>query len=131
MLAMGLQVLVDGETFEPPRTRGDCLDGGSNAERPCPWVRCKYHLAIDVERATGRVTEHGEVAEMPHTCALDIAAHPLEFENPRAGRAASVIDSASTLEAIGDVLGVTRERVRQIEVKALQKLEPWAVEARR
>lgn len=27
-----------------PTTRGDCVDG----PRPCPWVRCRFHLAIEV-----------------------------------------------------------------------------------
>ena len=39
----------------------------------------------------------------------------------RADREAN-IDYAMTLEEIGNILGVTRERVRQIEKKALAKL---------
>jgi RNA polymerase primary sigma factor len=31
-------------------------------------------------------------------------------------------DEAKTLEAIGKIYGVTRERVRQIEIKAMKKL---------
>ena len=38
------------EGVERPHTRGDCLEGGSNAERPCPFVSCRYHLALDVQR---------------------------------------------------------------------------------
>jgi hypothetical protein len=33
---------VDIEQLRP-RTRADCLDG----PRPCPWFRCRYHLAFD------------------------------------------------------------------------------------
>ena len=29
---------------EPPRTRADCLEGGSNAARPCPWSSCRHWL---------------------------------------------------------------------------------------
>lgn len=37
------------------------------------------------------------------------------------GSSRSILGGA-TLEEVGDVIGVTRERVRQIEVKALRKL---------
>src|SRR5262245_4590856 len=29
---------------ERPRVRADCLPGGVNEERPCPWASCRYHL---------------------------------------------------------------------------------------
>jgi len=57
-----------------PRTRGDCTDG----PRPCPWVSCRHHLALDVNEHTGQVrivipVEALDQAE--HTCALDVAEH--------------------------------------------------------
>lgn len=27
-----------------PRIRLDCLPGGVNEARPCPWSSCRYHL---------------------------------------------------------------------------------------
>ena len=92
-------------TYDRPRTRGDCLPGGCNGERPCPWVSCKAHLAIDVDERTGSLKLNFpdvDVWEMPHTCALDIAD-----------------ESGKTLEEIGTLTNLVRERVRQLEVRAL------------
>ena len=87
--------------YPRPETRGEC-EGG---ERPCPFVSCRYHLAIDV-------THSGSVRVLPDwddgrdTCALDVA------------------DSKEmTLDKIGELLGVTRERIRQMEVKAVLRAE--------
>lgn len=82
-----------------PRTRGECP-----AERPCPYVGCRHHLFLEVQPSgnlhlafPGR--EPGELRE---SCALDVA--------DRCG---------ASLEEVGAALGLTRERVRQIEAKAL------------
>lgn len=83
-----------------PATRGDC-EGG---ERPCPWVSCRYHLLLDVDPKTGAIhTSFGgaDFDQIPQTCTLDIA--------DRGGE---------TLESIAQTLGLTRERVRQIEASA-------------
>ena len=92
--------------YDRPKTRSDCCEGA----RPCPFVSCKYNLYLDVSPMTGNVLlNHGarELEDMPATCALDVAdAH-------REGL---------TLEEVGDILGVTRERVRQIQDKAFRKL---------
>ena len=93
--------------FPRPRTRADC----ENGPRPCPWVSCRHHVALDVNPKTNSVKMHKGVSEEDDltgtagTCALDIA-----DEGPH------------RLEQVADVLGVTRERVRQIEAKALRKL---------
>lgn len=83
-----------------PRTTSDCAPGGPGHLRPCPWAQCRYHLLMQSEDEAGRVTlaeperaahrpaalrtvfgqEAGIVealvdrlADMPHTCALDVA----------------------------------------------------------
>lgn len=38
---------------ERPRTRGDCKDG----PRPCPWIGCTKHAAIEVNPENGSVKE--------------------------------------------------------------------------
>lgn len=84
---------------ERPRTRGDCLEGGSNAVRPCPWVSCRYHLFLDV-RANGSILINHpdqDVDDIEHSCALDIAE-----------------SGGMTLEGVARIFRLSRERVRQI-----------------
>lgn len=91
-----------------PRRRGDCLPGGRNAARPCPWVSCRWHLYLNVSFTTGAIScpHHGlELWEISETCALDVA--------ERGG---------ITLEEAGVLLNITRERVRQIEANGLAHL---------
>lgn len=88
-----------------PTTRGECVD----MERPCPFVSCKYHLYIDVHPVRGSIKVNFpdvEVWEMTDTCALDIA--------ERGG---------ITLEDVGAIMNLTRERVRQLETAGLGKLQ--------
>jgi hypothetical protein len=87
-----------------PRTRQDCL----NSERPCLFVSCKHHLYLDVNPETGSIKLNfpdKEVWELGETCALDVA--------ERGGM---------TLEEVGEILNLTRERIRQVEAAGLQKL---------
>lgn len=101
------------EPAEPmPTSRADCTDG----PRPCPMVRCKFNLFLDVSAANGiKINFPGrEVEDMVHSCALDIA--------DRGG---------ATHDEIGEALNIVRERVRQIEAQAMAKLKvtaPWLVE---
>lgn len=96
--------------IERPKTRGECRD----ESRPCPWVACKHHLAIEVNPETGSIKivfPDREVWELDDTCALDVA------------------DRGSvTLEEVGVKLNLTRERVRQLEVRGLLKLKTRGVE---
>jgi hypothetical protein len=88
-----------------PKHRGHCVTG----PRPCPWVSCKFHLYLDVNPETGSIKLNFpdlEVWEMPQTCALDVA--------DRGG---------ITLEEVGEILNLTRERIRQVEVLGLEKLQ--------
>lgn len=86
-----------------PRTRADC----KGAFRPCPYLGCRYHLALDTERGGCLVYPFGhlQLDELEHTCALDIAEQ-----------------GSHTLEELGQLLGVTRERIRQIEQVAMNRL---------
>ena len=96
-----LPIVHDGP--RRPTRRSECIDG----PRPCPWVSCRYHLAIDVNPKTRdfKVNQPRFPEASRETCVLDVASRgPLR------------------LEVVGALMGVTRERVRQIEVKALRKL---------
>lgn len=99
------RLLYPEEEHERPRTRAECGD----APRPCPYVSCKHHLYLDVSARTGAIKLNFpdlEVWEMADTCALDVA--------DRGG---------TTLEEVGAIMNLTRERIRQVEVKALAKLD--------
>ena len=101
-----------------PRTRADCLPGGCNEERPCPWYGCEHHLGLIVNEKTDRdgnpippTLTFRELDSMLHTCELDVA----EMGSPPgSGRGEGI-----TLEETGEILRLTKERVRQIEVQAL------------
>jgi hypothetical protein len=97
------RLLVAPPDVERPRTRSDCQDG----PRPCPWVSCSWHLYLEVTEAGSIKLAHPHLDpwELDETCALDVA--------DRGGE---------TLERLGELLGVTRERIRQLEVAALQKM---------
>jgi hypothetical protein len=98
--------LLEAGSPTPPKTRGDCERG----ERPCPWVRCKFHLYLDVNPETGSIKLNFpdlEVWELPESCALDVA--------DRGG---------AILEDIGGLINLTRERIRQVEEQAKAKLAP-------
>jgi Sigma-70, region 4 len=99
------RLLYPETDYEKPRTRAECAD----APRPCPFVSCKHHLFLDVSSRTGAIKLNFpdlEVWEMTETCALDVA--------DRGG---------TTLEEVGAIMNLTRERIRQVEVKALAKLD--------
>ena len=99
------RMLYPETDYEKPRMRAECAEGA----RPCPYVSCKHHLFLDVSARTGAIKLNFpdlEVWDMNETCALDIA--------DRGG---------TTLEDVGAIMNLTRERIRQVEVKALAKLE--------
>jgi sigma-70-like protein len=88
-----------------PMSRGACKED----VRPCPYVSCKHHLYLDVNPETGSIKLNFpdlEVWEMAETCSLDVADK-----------------GGITLEEVGEILNLTRERIRQVEVRGLLKLK--------
>jgi hypothetical protein len=99
------ELLVYPEEVERPMTREEC----KQMARPCPFVSCSHHLYLDVNQETGAIKlnfPHLEVWEMAETCSLDVA--------DRGG---------ITLEEVGAILNLTRERIRQVEVRGLGKIK--------
>lgn len=97
--------LLDIVDYWRPKSRSDCL----TMERPCLYVSCRYHLYLDVNPETGSVKMNfpdKEIWELEDTCALDVA--------DRGG---------ITLEEVGAIMNLTRERIRQVEVRGLEKLK--------
>lgn len=100
---------VEDEIKWRPKTRADCR----RVPRPCPYVGCFYNNYLEIQLRDGvpviRRTHPGtepENVDPKKSCLLDLTdLGPL------------------TLDAVGDVLGLTRERIRQNEQDALKKIE--------
>ncbi len=88
-----------------PRRRSDCL----KRRKPCPWVRCKHHFMWLMWDKLRDKSDH-EIADcitkMKSSCVLDMVDKYREM----------------TLEQVGQVLNLTRERIRQIEEKAITRV---------
>ena len=87
-----------------PRTRGDC----DAVARPCPYVACRHHLYLDVTGAGGITLNFPDLEpeELVESCSLDVA--DLGDQRP---------------EDVGAYMNVTRERIRQIQERAQEKIE--------
>jgi hypothetical protein len=92
----------DAIDFVRPKRREDC----AAAIRPCPWGGCEFNLAVDISRRNGTMQIVGDPELMSETCVLDV-----------------VDRGGATLEEVGAIYGVTRERMRQVEAGAAAKLK--------
>ena len=96
--------LLNAVDSQRPKTRADCVNG----PRPCLFVSCKHNLYLDVNPETGSIKLNfpdKEIWELEHTCALDVAEK-----------------GGITLEEVGAIMNLTRERIRQVETRGLMKL---------
>lgn len=87
-----------------PQKRADCAE----VPRPCPFIACRYNLYLDV-REDGGIRFNfpdREPDEMTASCVLDLAA-----------------DGPRTLDLIGALMGVSKERARQLEAAGLRKVK--------
>lgn len=89
-----------------PTNRDEC----ANVPRPCPFVSCRYNLYLDVRNdGVLRINfPDREPHEMTASCALDLAS-----------------DGPRTLDAIAGLMGMSKERARQLERTGL-----WQVRSR-
>ena len=102
-----------------PKTLGECHSRGlGTPENPCAYLSCKWNLALDVDLRTGSIkmnfpeAEDGgavDVREIGETCSLRVADR-----------------DGLTLEEVGAIMNLTRERVRQIETKGLERIAALA-----
>ena len=104
-----------GVDYLRPRTFGECDSVGLGDLFPCPFVSCKHHLYLDVNPRTGSIKLNfpgREVDELPATCSLRVS-----------------LRGGVTLEEVADIIGVVRERIRQVQDRALAQLRGAALEA--
>lgn len=104
----GLYPEQPGRDYARPKRRGECENGGPNAERPCPFVSCAHHLYLDVD-TNGSIKLNFpdlEVWEMAESCVLDVADM-----------------GGVALNVAGGHMNLTRERIRQLEVFALRRID--------
>lgn len=98
-----LRVLYPDTDHERPATRAECVDG----VRPCPYVGCEFNLYLDIARKGNLHLNFPDLEpdELGESCVLDCAE-----------------DGGRSLDAIARDMNLTRERVRQLEERALKKL---------
>jgi len=102
--ATGLPVsLVLYVLTHQPFTRRDC----AALPRPCPLVGCRFNWGNSPPRPYAEGTDRENHGEPASGCCLDML-------DERPGK--------RTLNEVGDHMGLTRERVRQVEEGALRKI---------
>lgn len=113
-LRKGKLRIVDGTTGDESTAKNLHEDSRlcEGHQGPCPLVTCRHNIFLDVKGSGGLQMNFPyqtveDLAPDQDTCVLAIA------RKTRKGL---------TLEEVGELLNVTRERIRQIEVKAIKKL---------
>lgn len=98
-----------------PKTRGDCVGG----QRPCPWVGCKWHLAIDVNEAGSLKIN------FPATNATDdLTDEYIDWDSMKETCSLDVVDKSNGLlpSEIGQLLNCVESNIQRIEHDYLTKL---------
>ena len=92
-----------------PRTYDDCLDAGwGTKENPCPFFSCKNNLFLDV-------TEDGEIKYIHKKKDFD------QIQETCLNRA--IENGPLDFKQISELIGVVRERARQIKNEAKEKIK--------
>lgn len=89
--------------YRRPITREEC----AQIPRPCPFIGCRHHLYLDETEAGNVYLNFPDtpLLEMKHSCALDLA-----DKGPW------------SLRETSQILGLTPERIRQIETGVIERL---------
>jgi hypothetical protein len=93
------------EYLYPPKHYADCM----GKPEPCRHVFCEHHMVwcfIWGKKPTIRALLD-KAESLKYTCVL---------------KAVEKKQGGLTLQEVGDILGITRERIRQIEEEALRKI---------
>jgi len=108
--------LARAKQLWPLLTRGDFSLDATVSDAPPAMDRMSYKQATPEESVARSETVHHVRA------ALQSAMEDLSEREQRIVRARILSDEPCTLEALGREMGVSKERVRQLEVRARQKL---------
>lgn len=119
-----------------PVKRADCLPGGLNEARPCPHLWCPWHMWSEMGHGGSRKPAGSDGGRGPwyrSSTGGPIDPKRLPQRDPAHLESSCILDASEdlpgagrgegmTLEAVGDVLDLTRERVRQIEADAASSM---------
>lgn len=126
---------------ERPKTRADCI----GKSRPCPWFGCIYNMAVDVTEA-GSVIFNYKPDDRPgkrRPVSINTKSRDWQFERAadkflghyfeRSVDPSCLLDIIDehgdiTLEQAGHLMSLTRERIRQIEARAMRKFASTGVQ---
>lgn len=94
-----------------PQRRSQCTE-----DRPCPYVGCKFNLVLEIMMGGGLRYTRGSPDDPLAPWSGDVSNCMHDHMH----------EAGMTLDEIGVVLGMSRERVRQIEAVALTKIKKSA-----
>ena len=115
-----------------PQVLADCMPGGFNAARPCPWVSCKHHLAVDVN-ANGAIKlnfpdvknldgreyltdDYVAIEDAPATCVFDVVDPHDGLTTAQAGARLNCVES--NIQRIEhEYLAKIREACEDLEIE--------------
>ncbi len=111
------------QDWKPSRGRPECPPlRPREVWRTCRRITCRHHMWSDAQCTainTGRPIPG--LDEVAIHCALDVAG--LESSIAQTDQS----HGSLTLDQVGNILGVGRERVRQIELQALKRLRRFGI----
>ena len=109
-----------------PKTRQDCLPGGSNAQRPCPWVSCEHHPLVDINIKSGSIE-----SPYPELFSIEDGIPVIDWEKAQFSCVLDFVDQHAhgvALEEVAASLQMTRENVRWIENAGLRQLRLFFID---
>lgn len=137
--SVGLRPLSDAERRQLIRDEWGLTEDGILQTRPphqgdadcediprtdaCPWVGCPMHLYTDIGESSGALKINfpdKEPWELEETCAIRAARKALRSA-PDDGDKMEFRDAVMDCGAVGKLMNLTRERIRQIEAGAKEK----------
>jgi len=105
---IGRLLYPEARSMQRPKVRLECP-----TVRPCPFVGCRHNMYLEVNNDLNQPR-------------LTLPAHEPWDQDPERSCSLDIANSPHTLDEIGAIFGVTRERARQIVQNALMKIAAFA-----